>query len=135
MSKVKSEAIVKKCFDALNRKDVDGFIALFSQEVSGHWNGFTGDRKLIHYHYSKWFEAFPDAEADVKRIFSAGDWVAAEFTWEVTHTGTWPGLPQIAATGKRAKIEAALIAEVKADKIGYLGIYWNIKKLERDLLG
>jgi hypothetical protein len=69
-----SEAIVKKCFDALNRKDVNGFIALFSEEISGHWNGITGDLKGLHYHYSKWFEAFPDAKAHVKRVFSSGDW-------------------------------------------------------------
>jgi steroid delta-isomerase-like uncharacterized protein len=130
-----SEAIVKKCFDALNRKDVDGFLALFSEEISGHWNGITGDLKGLHYHYSKWFEAFPDAKAHVKRVFSSGDWAAAEFTWEVTHTGEWPGLPQITPAGKEAKIEAALFAEVKAGKIGYLGVYWNLKKLEKDLLG
>ncbi len=111
--------------------------ATIHREMAETWNrrDFDAFRKLIHPEYSYtgpdgkvmtggpdvalgvaqlYANAFPDAELEVKRVYTQGDVAIAEMFAKGTHGGDLMGVP---ATGRPVEINICNVAEVCDGKI------------------
>lgn len=77
-----------------------------------------------------WKQAFPDARGTITSIFSSGDQVALEVTWEGTHQGELVG-PQgtIPASGKSVRVQASQVCTVEGGKVKETHHYFDIMTL------
>ena len=78
--------------------------------------------------------AFPDASIDVRRVASAGEWVATEHVSGGTHDGllvTPAG--EISATGRRIETEMSEWFRVENGLITVSRAYWDVATAMRQL--
>lgn len=98
-----------RCFDAVNRRDLEGLLALMDEEVEvysrivameGGLRGHEGVRRW----WQNWFDAFPDYAIEVVEVRDLGEVTLAElravghgagsevpFRDEIWHAGRWRG--------------------------------------------
>lgn len=76
------------------------------------------------------FAAFPDFKLEIKSLFVAGDWVAAEWIETGTHTGAMGPNP---ATGKSFSVHGASILELREGRIKRETLYWDSATFLRQL--
>jgi steroid delta-isomerase-like uncharacterized protein len=78
----------------------------------------------------QWKRAFPDLRATFLNGFIGNDKVVVEILWEGTHTGPFDGpFGAIAPTGKRSRVNAALIYTLNAGKIVESRHYFDLLTL------
>jgi hypothetical protein len=86
-------AVVNRLRDALNRHDLDAFVACFDpayhSEQPAHPNRAFGGYDQVRTNWSAVFAAIPDLAADLLRTVTAGDTVWSEWAWTGhRHDGT-----------------------------------------------
>jgi steroid delta-isomerase-like uncharacterized protein len=69
-----------------------------------------------------WKAAFPDARGEINGMITSGDTAAMELVWVGTQTGDLPNLP---ATGKAVRINAAVFLTARDGKISRLIHYFD----------
>src|SRR4051812_28535425 len=66
----------------------------------------------------RWKTAFPDLRATINRAYTAGDRAVIEVEWEGTQSGPLEGMfGALAATHRRARVNAVLVFTVRDNKI------------------
>jgi ketosteroid isomerase-like protein len=78
--------VVQQAFDALNRRDVDGFLAGTEPDVVQDWSRALGPQRGIYRGHDEvarflhsWWDAFDESVLVVDELIGAGDQVVAVF--------------------------------------------------------
>jgi ketosteroid isomerase-like protein len=120
-------AVVKKYLEAINRRDVDSFVSIFSDEAE--WLDPVGTPAnvglaQIRRGFEGLCQAFASLTLTARNIVAQGDFVVSEQSVDVA-----------SAEGKRAHIEAADIFEIRDGKIKSCHAYFDPGWLNRQLTG
>jgi ketosteroid isomerase-like protein len=85
MSKENVEA-VRRAFEAFNRGDIDGFLAITEEDVVQDWSRAVGPergvfcgREQVERFLRSWLEAFEESTVIVDELIDAGDHVICAF--------------------------------------------------------
>lgn len=72
--------------------------------------------------------AFPDMKVTTTMLFGQGDWVAAEYVMEGTHTGilALPGGQMIPATNKRVRVLVCELARMENGKFAEERVHFDL---------
>ena len=75
--------------------------------------------------------AFPDMKVNTKTLFGQGDWVAAEYTMEGTHTAplVLPGGRTIPATNRRVRVSAVELTRMENGKFAEEHVHLDLAGL------
>lgn len=102
---------VRKELEALNRQDVEGVMAFYTEDVifddvslPEPLNGSEEMREFMQGMYA----AFPDLHIELRSLFGEEDIVAAEYELIGTHAGDLDGNPP---TGKTFRVKAVSVYE------------------------
>lgn len=109
----KNKQLIREWFDALNRRDVDAFVALLAEDAVNHHStnqGREGARAEIEY----WFAAFPDATVTVEDLIAEGDRVVARVSASGTQDGEFMGAPP---SGKRIQVQEIDVVRIEDGRI------------------
>jgi steroid delta-isomerase-like uncharacterized protein len=96
-----NKALVRKSYELMSQKNIDGALSLCSPNFVDHalrpgmGQGIEGTRQFFHMQ----FTAFPDMQATLEDIIAEGDKVVTRMTLRGTNTGPFMGMPP---TGKSA---------------------------------
>lgn len=111
--------VVSAMFDAFNRHDVEALAALYAEDAVIESPDFEEPRRGpagIRETYTPYFEASPDIQDDVTRMFGSGDLVAVEFVSRGTMTNLGPDDPEV-MQDKAFAIHIVSVLEVRDGKI------------------
>ncbi len=112
----------EKNFEAWNAHDVDGSLALYSDDVVWVDVGIPEPlrgKEAVRQYIEGWFSAFPDIMITVTNRLVTEDQVAGELEFNGTNGGPLqfaPGMPAIPATGKKANGKATYFVRIKNGK-------------------
>ena len=131
MSESENERVVLEFFEALDRGDVDTIMEHFADDstvILATMQKFDkeGLRKVL----ARWFVTFPDYKTHIDRMISQGNTVVAEYTYTMTHTGEYLGIP---ATNKKIEVPSVCIFDFEAGKVKLWKNYYNARRVERFL--
>jgi steroid delta-isomerase-like uncharacterized protein len=104
-----SKKLVRRYYDACNRRDMESIFECFHRDVVHHSRLSEYPIEGIGYAFQATFGAFPDLEWTIVDLLAEDDRVAALVIVEATHSGDYLGK---SATGKRIKVLAADFARV-----------------------
>jgi steroid delta-isomerase-like uncharacterized protein len=133
---METEQLIRAYYDRFNAKDVDGFLALLSDDVVHDIN--QGGRE----HGKKTFSAFlarmnlcyDEQIVDlVVMTNDDGSRAATEFTVLGQYVGTDEGLPP--ATGQRYKLPAGAFFKVKDGKVARISNFYNLEDWLKQVKG
>ncbi len=79
--------------------------------------------------------AFPDMKTNITQLFGQGDWVAAEYVMEGTHTAPLivPGGLVIRATNKRVRVTVCELARMENGKFAEERVHFDLAGLMMQL--
>jgi steroid delta-isomerase-like uncharacterized protein len=119
MTSEDNKAIVRRQYEAINRRDLDAAVADVAHDMINHSavpeaQGAAGLRRI----FEKLFKAFPDHECICEDTVAEGDRVVSRLTMRGTNTGplAFLHLP-LPATGRRFASEHIHIARLAQGKI------------------
>lgn len=121
-----TSALINAYFDTFNRRDVEGRLALMTEDVLHDLNegdtqiGKESFRAFIDYMDARYRETIVDLV-----VMENGDRGAAEFRVHGVYTQTDVGLPE--ATGQTYDIPAAAFFTIRDGKIARVTSYYNLR--------
>lgn len=79
----------------------------------------------------KLIAAFPDMKTKISMLFGQGDWVAAEYVMEGTHTGALalPGGPTVPATNKHVRVPVVELCKMENGKFTEERVHLDLASL------
>ena len=110
-------ALMRTAFAALERKDVDGVVALMPPDFLINIAGIPYQKKgtdTWRKHANILFSAFPDIQVKIEEIFATEDKVAVRLRLSGTHKGEFMG---VQPTGKKVEYESTETYRVADGKI------------------
>jgi predicted ester cyclase len=120
MSLEKNKAIIRRLFEAENRKDLTLLDEFIAPDFLGERNTPFEMRGLESYKQFEdgFIKAFPDFQETIEDIIAEGDRVWVCFKLSGTHTGKWNlfGLT-VAPTGKKVTFTAVYMWRIVNDKV------------------
>ncbi|WP_035485857.1 ketosteroid isomerase-related protein [Geminicoccus roseus] len=128
MSAADSEALILAYYDAFNRQDWNGFLALLSDEVvhdlnqGGREIGKTAFRRFMERMNHSYRETLTDI---VVMTHPDGTRAAAEFTVNGTYLATDEGLPK--AKGQTYVLPGGAFFEIERGRITRVSNYYNLE--------
>jgi len=111
-----NKAIVRRCYEELNKKNLGIGDELFAANYVNHQPGggeVHGPEELKQL-LTGFFTAFPDLRFTVEDLVAEGDKVVARWTSQGTHKGEFMG---IAATGKQGATTGIAIFRIVGGKV------------------
>ena len=113
---------------ALNAHDIDAFAALFAEDYEQHQTSAAAPppaagvsaKLATKAYFAARLAALPDLHVTADPVVVAGDWVAANFVYEGTHTGAaYFGVPP---GGRAIRFNSCDILQVRA---GLIAAHWG----------
>ena len=139
MSAEGNSKIIKKWFTAVNAKDYDGYLDLFSDDVVSRSTANSEPiqgKDAIRQQLAGLYAAFPDYHLKLENSVVADDQFVCEIGVSGTHIddlNLGPGAPPIPATGKRFRTQGIFVATVKDGKVSEVHVYPDLVGLMRQL--
>lgn len=93
-----NEDLIRRLFDATNRKDLDAVAALYAHEFE--LNGTKTALSDYTASMPAFFDAFPDADGTIEALVTDRDTVVARWRTAARHLGDFAGVPP---TGRRVE--------------------------------
>ncbi len=124
--------IVRRAVQALNDRDIDGFLASFAPDGTSHEVYFPYPLNLAEFRpfLEDWLRAYPDAKIQTQHMVVEGDTVAIENVV----TGTFiHDLQGIKATGRSYVVREAVFFDLSDGRIRAERIYQDQKTVEQQL--
>lgn len=124
--------VVRRAVQALNDRDVDGFLASFTPDGTSHEVYFPQPLNLTEFRpfLEDWLRAYPDAKIQTQTMVVEGDTVAIENVV----TGTFINdLQGVKATGRSYVVREAVFFDLSGGKIRAERIYQDQKTVEQQL--
>jgi steroid delta-isomerase-like uncharacterized protein len=115
-------ATVKRMYELLNNRDVDGFGNLLADDFVEHEvaPGLEPTKDGVKAFFRMYMDAFPDLRMAPEDVVSSGDKVVVRARGTGTHRGEFMGMP---ATGKSIDVELIDIMEFRD---GLVREHWGI---------
>jgi len=113
MSLEKNKSIIRRWFEAENKKDLASLDEFVATDFDDHTHQLRGREEYKQF-ITAIGKGFPDFHETIKDIIAEGNkvWVFFEITG--THTGEWMGL---APTGKKIRVRLVEIFRIVDDKV------------------
>jgi predicted ester cyclase len=108
VSSADNAARYRAAIDRFNAGDLDGYLALYSDDVV--FGGVTAepmDKAGVVAFHEGFVAAFPDAQVEVTRLVADGDQLASRLEFDLVHQGEFLGVP---ATGAPARFVVTSIS-------------------------
>lgn len=126
-------ALLERLYDALNRHDLDAFVALFTEDCVDHGDDPpTRGRAAGRAHLAAFLAAFPDLHTSLDQVIvgADGQTFASRTTTTGTHTGELLGIPP---TQRQIRVPAVDIGRLSsgliAERWGGLDTFALLKQL------
>jgi len=133
MSLHKNRRLWQKHVIAENRRSIERLLdtlcddPVYTMMATGQ--AFRGKDGVAAF-YAGLFEAFPDADFDLKTVFVGEEGVVEESVLTGTHQGEWLGLPP---TGKPIKLPLTIVFPMQDGEILGERLYFDLKTLLQQL--
>lgn len=124
--------VVRRAIQALNDRDIDGFLGAFTPDGTSHEVYFPEPLDLATFRpfLEDWLRAYPDAKVDTQNILAEGDIVAVENIV----TGTFLGpLNGVQPTGRPYSVREAVFFDLSGGKIRAERIYQDLKTIDEQV--
>lgn len=108
-----SKALVRRYYDACNRRDMPAIFECLHPECIHHSRLSEYPKDGVAFAFEATYTAFPDLQWTIKELIAEGDRVAALVLIEGTHLGEYLGA---AGTGRRVRIYSVDVARVQDDQ-------------------
>jgi steroid delta-isomerase-like uncharacterized protein len=109
-------ATVRRLYDLVNGRDIDGFGDLLADDFVEHEEapGLAPTKSGVKDFFRMQQAGFPDMRMDVEDVIASGDKVVARVRYTGTHQGEFMGIP---ATGKSVDVQLIDIMRVGDDSL------------------
>jgi steroid delta-isomerase-like uncharacterized protein len=116
-------ATMRRLYDLLNTRDVDGFGELLADDFVEHEEtpGLAPTKEGVKEFFRMYLAAFPDLHLEAEDILASGDKVVARTRATGTHQGAFMGVP---ATGK--SVDVQLIDILRFGDDGLAHEHWGV---------
>lgn len=106
MSTEQNKALVRSCFETINRGDFAAVRELFALEYHLHVSYAPAplDRDAAVASFGPFFAAFPDLRHAIVHLAAEGEWVVAHLAITGTHRGDFMGVPPTGASIESSSI-------------------------------
>ena len=129
-----NKAIIRRFFDAWNRRQPDEFDDVIAPDVVRHCEATPGveARNLdqVKEFLRQDTAVFPDSVQTIKRLVAEGNLVAAWTTYEGTQQGPMGPFPP---SGRRAQFDFGAVFRIEGGKIAELWVTWDNMTILRAL--
>jgi steroid delta-isomerase-like uncharacterized protein len=117
MSTEDNKALIRHCYEALNRKDFAAYQELLAPDVT--YNEVALGREGLRQFSTTLRTTFPDLRIAVEEMIAEGDLVAAYITWGGTHLAELrtPALGRLAPTGRSFTAKAMDLYRIRGGQI------------------
>jgi steroid delta-isomerase-like uncharacterized protein len=124
--------VVRRAIQALNDRDVDGFLSSFTEDGTSHEVFFPEPLNLEEFRpfLEEWLNAYPDAKIETQNMVAEGDKVAVENIVSGTFENDLSGNK---ATGKFYQAREGVFFDLSDGKIKAERIYLDQKHIEEQL--
>ena len=139
MSVQENAEIIEKWIAAVNAKDYDSYLDLFSDDIVTRSTASTEPtqgKEALRQQLAGLYTSFPDYYLKLVNTVVADD----QFVCEIEASGTniedlnlGPGAPPIPATGKRFRTQGIFVATVEGSKISEVHMYPDLMGMMRQL--
>ena len=116
MSLERNKAVIRRCFEAFNRQNLDALDKFIAPDYVDHPRQFRG-LEIYKQHLAMFYRSFPDSHETIEDIIAEGDKVWIHIKGTGTHKGEYRGL---APTGKKITWEAVSIYRIVDGKVAEL---------------
>lgn len=135
----RNEALIRRLYDAVNRKDLDviaGYGASFSEWLDVPFDYTTRGERAIIDPWKSWFDIFPDATCEVRGLVAMGNHVVAQGIGRGTHRGVFTSPAGVLQpSGKAMAVQFCDVYVLRGDKIlradSYFDFYGLLNQLVR----
>src|SRR5687767_3129483 len=106
---------IRRAVDAMNARDLDGYMELYADDVELH--GFPpgiDSRETARAFYGSMLAALPDLRIELFETVTEGDLVALRYVLTGTHSDELLGVP---ATGRKIAVDGQSIFRFAGDKV------------------
>ena len=137
MSAQENAALMRRLYDAWNKRDWDAFLAVVDQdsEVLAVPTGqtFRGPQGFLQYAQS-WAAAFPDSRVEVSNVIASEEGAVVEFRGRGTHTAPLATpMGEIPATNRRVEHAFCDVYSLPGGRIRTQHQYFDLAGLMRQL--
>ena len=134
----RSEALIRRLYDAVNKKDLDtiaAYGASFSEWLDVPFNYTTKGERAIIDPWKSWFDIFPDATCEVRSIAAMGNHVVAQGIGRGTHRGVFNSPAGVLQpSGKAMTLGFCDVYELRGEKILRADSYFDFYGLVNQLV-
>jgi steroid delta-isomerase-like uncharacterized protein len=125
-------AVVRAAIAALNRRDLDAFFALHTEDMSSQEVYFEEplDRDRFRPFLEHFFQAYPDARIETVNIVAAADTVVVENVMDATFLGEFESVPP---NGRHYQVREAVFFELVDGLIRRARIYLDRQTIREQL--
>jgi steroid delta-isomerase-like uncharacterized protein len=133
-----AEDVARKGIECYNVGDFDGLRSLladdFYEEELATQRRLEGADARIEAAQG-WKRAFPDEQGTITGVYTSGNTVALELTWEGTHSGplATPDGQELPPSNKRVAVKSVQVIEVEDGKMKALRHYFDLMTLLREI--
>jgi ketosteroid isomerase-like protein len=137
-SSSRSEALIRRLYDAVNNKNLDviaAYGAPFSEWLDVPFDFTTRGERAIIDPWKSWFDIFPDATCEVRCVTALGNHVVAQGVGRGTHRGVFNSPAGVLQPSGRALAVAFCdVYELRGDKILRADSYFDFYGLVNQLV-
>ena len=134
----RSEALIRRLYDAVNRKDlavIAAYGASFSEWLDVPFDYTTKGERAIIDPWKSWFDIFPDATCEVRSLAALGNHIVAQGIGRGTHRGVFNSPAGVLQpTGKTMAVGFCDVYELRGDKILRADSYFDFYGLVNQLV-
>jgi steroid delta-isomerase-like uncharacterized protein len=133
--------LIKARYAAVNAHDLDKFQGFYSNSIVWQDPGLAKAIKgpaAVRRRLEELLKTFPDLQWKLRRIFTQGNDVCAEFTFTGTHRGSLAhnrGKQSLAASNQKIRIQAVGVYTVRNNRIVDSKIYFDFGDLLTQIQG
>jgi steroid delta-isomerase-like uncharacterized protein len=124
---------VRKELEALNRQDVEGVMAFYTEDVIFEDislpEPLSGSEEMREF-MEGMYATFPDLHVELQSLFGEDEIVAAEYQLIGTHEGDLDGKPP---TGKTFRVKALSVYEYDGQRFTKETFYWDSASMLQQL--
>ena len=134
----RSEALIRRLYDAVNRKDLNviaAYGASFSEWLDVPFEYTTRGERAIIDPWKSWFDIFPDATCEIRSLAAMGDHVVVQGIGRGTHRGVFQSPAGVLQpSGKAMAVAFCDVYQLRGDKILRADSYFDFYGLVNQLV-
>jgi ketosteroid isomerase-like protein len=134
----RSEALIRRLYDAVNKKDlrvIAAYGASFSEWLDVPFDFTTKGERAIIDPWKSWFDIFPDATCEIRSLVAMGNHLVVQGIGRGTHRGIFNSPAGVLQpSGKTMAVAFCDVYELRGDKILRADSYFDFYGLVNQLV-